>query len=94
MVPAIKNGPKAILLFNFFFAAKISMTPTMAPVKKAINIAIIIFGKPSKKPIKKANFTSPKPIPFPLVIINKLKKNRQAKIALGNMEKSSMAVYL
>ena len=57
------------------------MRETKAPVKKATYKAIIMFGNPKKSPIKKASFTSPKPIPFPRVTKNITRKNRKAPIA-------------
>ena len=67
-VPVTKNGPNGISLFRPFLLARISPIPIIAPKKKAKNRATRIFGKPRKRPIKKANFTSPQPIHFPLEI--------------------------
>lgn len=54
------------------------MIPTIAPVKKAIYRAKIILGKPNISPSKNESFTSPNPIPFPLVIRNSMTKNAKA----------------
>ncbi len=57
------------------------MRETHAPVKKATYNAPKTAGKPRNKPIKKANLTSPNPIPLPLVIKNRVRKNRKEPIA-------------
>lgn len=57
------------------------MIETTAPVKKAQYKAITILGNPKKNPIKKANLTSPSPIPRPRVIINNDPKNARALMA-------------
>lgn len=77
MVEKTKKGPKEIESFIFFFLHKISMKESNAPVKNAMYRAKTIFGKPRNKPIRKTSFTSPKPIPLPLVIkkINRKKTN-------------------
>ncbi|PIP75059.1 MAG: hypothetical protein CO135_03210 [Candidatus Levybacteria bacterium CG_4_9_14_3_um_filter_35_16] len=54
------------------------MIETIAPVKKATYSATIIPGKPRIRPITKASFTSPRPIPFPLVIKKSKEKNAKA----------------
>ena len=77
--PIIKNGPKGIVSFmDFFFLHKISMIPKNAPVKKAKYKARIILGKPNIRPNKNASFTSPNPIPLPLVIKNSIRKKAHA----------------
>ena len=62
----------------------INSMPIIAPKRKDKNKAIIILGQLNIKPIRKTNLTSPKPIPFPLVIKTKNKKkpeaNKPAKI--------------
>lgn len=50
------------------------MIETAAPVKKAKYIQSIINGNPKRRPKIKDNFTSPKPIPRPLVIAKSKKK--------------------
>ena len=57
------------------------MRESTAPVKKAIYCAYTIPGKPKSSPIKKANFTSPNPIPFPFVPKNSARKNPPDPIA-------------
>ena len=64
-VPAIKNGPKGISLFKVFLLKIIPAVPIIAPKKNAKNNATRILGNPSKRPIKIASFTSPKPIHLP-----------------------------
>lgn len=54
------------------------MHPAIAPVKKAIYKLTIILGNPKTNPIKKANFTSPNPIPRPRVNKNSARKNKPA----------------
>ncbi len=77
-----KKGPKGIEVPNIlFFLHRISMHPTIAPVKNATYKAIIMFGNPKTKPVKNENLTSPKPMPRPFVIKNKVKKKRQAPTA-------------
>lgn len=81
-VPKTKNGPKGIAVPNIlFFRHIISMIPTIAPVKNATYKATTIFGNPKISPIKNANLTSPKPIPRPFVIKNRVKKNKLAPTA-------------
>ncbi len=63
----IKNGPKAIWLFIPAFLPKISMIPTIAPVKKAKNSHTKSNFGPTKSPPKTANLTSPRPMPRPRV---------------------------
>jgi hypothetical protein len=46
----------------------------------------MIFGNPKTSPIKNANFTSPNPIPLPLVIRNNNKKKKHAPIAESRWE--------
>lgn len=76
-VPKTKNGPNGTSDFIPFFFHKISMIPISPPVKNATYKAIGACGNPSKSPIRKANFTSPKPIPRPLVRRNINKKKRK-----------------
>lgn len=57
------------------------MRETKAPVKNAMYSAATIFGKPSNKPIKPANLTSPNPIPRPRVATCKKKKRPKAHSA-------------
>lgn len=57
------------------------MKPINPPVKNATYRANAIPGKPKKRPKRKDNFTSPKPIPFPLVNRKIIKKNAKAPIA-------------
>lgn len=77
-----KNGPKGIAVPNIlFFRHKISMHPAIAPVKNATYRLITMPGKPKIRPIKKANFTSPNPIPLPFVPKNNNKKNKHAPTA-------------
>ena len=79
-VPKTKNGPKGISLFKFFLCKTISITPIIAPKKNAKNSAVKTFGRPSKNPIKTANFTSPKPIHFPFEIKKIARKKPDAII--------------
>ena len=65
-VPDTKNGPKGISEEKDFFLFNIKKTPTIDPKRKAKNKATKTLGQPKNKPIKKANFTSPTPIHFPL----------------------------
>ena len=53
------------------------MIPTNPPVKNAIYKARGVAGNPRIKPNKNANFTSPKPIPFPRVSRNIPRKNKK-----------------
>jgi len=62
-----------------------SMIETIAPVKKAKYIEIKVNGKPKIKPITKANFASPIPIPFPLVIKINRKKNKKGIKAIKKL---------
>lgn len=78
IIPKTKKGPKGIASFNFFFFHKISMIPTIPPVKNAKYSAKTVLAGPSTKPIKKANFTSPNPIPRVLVIRNIIIKKANA----------------
>lgn len=64
-VPVTKNGPKGTSDLRVFLPAIISPSPTRAPIKKAKNKATKILGEPKKRPIKKANLTSPKPSHLP-----------------------------
>jgi len=57
------------------------MIDTKAPVKKARYKDTTIFGKERIRPIAKANFASPDPIPLPLVINTNIKKNKKADAA-------------
>ena len=54
------------------------MIETIAPVKKAIYRAVIIFGNPRRNPNTNDNLTSPKPIPRPFVIPKSSRKNKRA----------------
>ena len=83
-VPITKKGPKGTSLFKVFFLAIIKPIPITAPKKKAKNKAGIILGKPSKKPIKKPNLTSPKPIHLPREIRKMIKKKPAAPKAAPN----------
>ena len=75
-VPSNINGPKGIVdPCSFFLFDRISSNATSAPTTKAIYNATIVPCNPKKIPMKKANFTSPNPIPRPMVIRNKNKKN-------------------
>jgi hypothetical protein len=53
------------------------MIEASAPVKNATYSAATDRGKPKNKPIKKANFTSPNPIPRPCVSRKIKKKNKK-----------------
>ena len=81
-VPAIKNGPKGISDFKFFFFEIINPTPIIAPIKKAENKAKTILGQPKSKPIKNPSFTSPNPNPAPLVTRKIARKNVKDRKAL------------
>ena len=50
-IPITKNGPKAILLFNFLFLNMIAIKPKIAPVINAIYRAKSPAFQPSKKPM-------------------------------------------
>ena len=80
-IPNTRKGPNGTSLFNDFFLAIISPKPIIAPEKKAEKRATKILGKPKKRPIKRANFTSPKPSHLPLDIRKIVKKNREVNIA-------------
>ena len=92
-VPVIRNGPKGISLFKLLPFKNINVNPIIAPKKNAKNRATRIFGQPSKRPIKIASFTSPKPIALPFDIKNIAKKNPDpttiAKTQSDNKEKST-----
>jgi len=81
-VPVTKNGPKGTSLFRVFLPDIINPIPIIAPIEKAKNRANKIFGKPRNKPIKKANFTSPRPSHLPWEIKTIAKKNPAAPRAL------------
>lgn len=73
--PSTKNGPKGIVSpDNLFFPHKISMIETIEPVKNAMYKEIINIGNPEINPKTNENFTSPNPIPRPLVIRKSAKK--------------------
>jgi hypothetical protein len=57
------------------------MKPINPPVKNATYRANAIPGKPRKRPKRKDNLTSPKPIPLPLVNAKRRKKNKKAPTA-------------
>lgn len=83
-VPVIKNGPNGISLFKPFFPKNINIAPITAPKKNAKNKATKTFGKPSKNPIKTANFTSPNPIQRPFEIKKIKRKNPEEIIVAPN----------
>jgi hypothetical protein len=66
------------------------MIPMAAPVKNAMYKASSAPKGPSTNPISKANFTSPKPIPLPLVSKNIAKKNPAARIAEVILDSSKL----
>ena len=80
-VPTTKNGPKGIMLFIFFLPTAIRYSPAMDPKIKEEKTANKIAGHPKIIPIKKPNFTSPPPIPLPLVKRTIAKKNPPARNA-------------
>jgi len=57
------------------------MIPINPPVKNAIYKAKTTPGNPRISPNKNDNFTSPNPIPFPLVKTKITKKKRKAPTA-------------
>lgn len=76
--PKLKKGPKGTVLpFNFFLCTTTSIIEMTAPVKNAPYNATTDNQGPSKKPITNAYFTSPNPIPRPLVSANIIKKNKK-----------------
>ena len=77
-VPVTKNGPKGTSDFKFFFFAKINPIPIIAPIKNAKKSETKILGKPRKRPIKTANFTSPKHSHLPLETRKIIRKNNDA----------------
>ena len=62
------------------------MEATTAPVKNARYILKKMFGHPNINPMRKANFTSPKPIPFPFVSAKSKKKKKNAPKAESKNE--------
>lgn len=80
-VPTTKNGPKGTSDFKVFLPVKISPIPIIAPIKKAEKRANKIFGKPKKRPRKKASFISPIPIHLPQDIKTIIRKKAEAKKA-------------
>ena len=73
-LPITKNGPKAIVCPKCFFPITISKTEKIAPIKKEAKRATKDRGNPNINPKNPPNFTSPPPIPLPLVITIKPKK--------------------
>ena len=78
IVAALKNVPKAMRADHFFLPAATKPTPTIAPLAYANTNATKICGQPRTKPMKNANFTSPKPMPLPLVTKTNERKNAAA----------------
>ena len=75
----IRNGPNGIVPpLKCFFLYRTSMIATKAPVKNARYSEIRMLGNPKKIPITPTSFTSPNPIPTPLVTKYKERKNREA----------------
>ena len=64
--------------FSPFFLHKISMMPTVAPVKNATYKAKTTPIGPRIRPITNANLTSTNPHPRPLVRIYTARKNKNA----------------
>src|SRR4030067_3330323 len=62
--PMLKNGPKGTLSPNRFLPISISITATIAPVKKLIKPATLVAGQPTARPMRKASFKSPPPLAF------------------------------
>lgn len=84
-VPTTKNGPKGTSDFKVLFLEIINPVPIIAPVRKAKNRATKMLGQPRKSPIKKANFISPIPMPFPRDAKTMTRKKLAAKIALKKL---------
>ncbi len=63
--PIAKKGPKAIWLFQDFVWDTINSIPNAAPIIKDDIKAITEYRGPKKRPIKKANLASPRPIAVP-----------------------------
>lgn len=79
-LPKTKNGPKGIDCPKCFFPEIIKKIEKIAPVRKDNINATKDRGNPKANPINPPSFTSPPPIPLPLVkIISKVKKPAIAK---------------
>ena len=74
-VDPVKNGPKGISDFNFFFFRVNKIIEIIAPLKKAKNKATKRFDTPKSKPIKTPIFISPIPIHLPRDIKTIIRKN-------------------
>ena len=90
-VPITKKGAKGTSVFKFFPFKAINPTPIIAPIKKDKNRASNILGKPTSKPKKKANFTSPKPSHLPLERRKMAKKKMVAPTAAGRKLKINLS---
>ena len=63
----IKNGPKAIFVFNFAFLNINKKKATIPPKINEVINQVNPFSNPNQVPSAIANLTSPKPIPRPRV---------------------------
>ncbi len=81
-VPLTRKGPKGTLLVKLFLAKATKPNPIIAPIKNEKNKPTKILGKPRKRPIKKPNLASPKPIHLPRDKNQIRKKNPEAARAL------------
>ena len=77
------NGPNAILDFKFANLNNNSIADTKPPMINARSKLINPFSTPKNKPIGIASYTSPRPIPLPLVIKYRSKRGKGSKNA-GN----------
>ena len=78
-----RKGAKGTSDFIVFFPRAINPIPITAPMVEDKKRVIKILGKPSKRPRKKINLTSPKPNHLPLEIKKIARKNKVAPIAAG-----------
>ncbi len=78
--PIIKNGANGIFAFILAFPITINSIPNIEPtMKETRNQIKESFGERAD-PIRRANLTSPNPIPFPFVA--RLTKSRNIELAV------------
>jgi len=89
-IPRIRNGAKGISVLKptFFLEKAIIISPTIAPIQKAIIIAKDPEDIPSIQPIPIISLTSPNPISLPLDKSQMIAKGR----AIITPEKTSSKV--
>ena len=94
-VATTKKGAKGTSDLSVFFFKIIKAVPITAPIKKARNKAIKIWGHPKNNPIKKANLMSPTPIQLPRETSTKKKKKAEGIIAAkSEFEKNHQSLQL